>query len=338
MSSVQPILRKSDNGIYAAHWSVDRRSMVKSMKTADPKIARERFARWLLMEGATPPDERTVGQCWEVYVAKHLHDTAAPGTIISAWKFLLSQFETQPASLLRQDQIDAYAAKRRIGALGKFGKSVGDASIRRELQSLLSVLRFNGLKPPVFRLPERSAPRDRWLDKAEIAKMREAAIDLYGRQSRAAIFFEIALATGARKTAICELTWDRVDFQTGIVHFDLPGRRTTKKRRVSVPMSSSLSSYLSEHLRFMGGMSGRSLVVEPPFAAWHVIHRIAQKAGVPHVSPHVLRHTAATHMARRGVPLFLIAKVLGNSVQVVEKTYARHAVGDLRDAVEQIGA
>ena len=37
------------------------------------------------------------------------------------------------------------------------------------------------------------------------------------------------------------------------------------------------------------------------FAAWHAIKRIARKAGLTGVSPHVLRHTAATHMARRGV-------------------------------------
>ncbi len=38
-------------------------------------------------------------------------------------------------------------------------------------------------------------------------------------------------------------------------------------------------------------------------------------------------------MARRGVPLWIIAKVLGNTVATVEKTYAKHAPEDLRAAV-----
>jgi integrase len=49
-----------------------------------------------------------------------------------------------------------------------------------------------------------------------------------------------------------------------------------------------------------------------------------------------MRHTAATHMARRGVPLFIIAKALGNSLQMVEKVYSHHSPDDLRAAVEAI--
>jgi integrase len=41
------------------------------------------------------------------------------------------------------------------------------------------------------------------------------------------------------------------------------------------------------------------------------------------ISPHVLRHTAATHMARRGVSLWMIAKVLGNTTALVERVYAK---------------
>ena len=40
------------------------------------------------------------------------------------------------------------------------------------------------------------------------------------------------------------------------------------------------------------------------------------------ISPHVLRHTAATHMARAGVPLWKIANILGNTLAVTEKVYA----------------
>jgi len=54
------------------------------------------------------------------------------------------------------------------------------------------------------------------------------------------------------------------------------------------------------------------------------------------ISPHVLRHTAATQMARRGVPLYDIAGVLGNSLAMVEKVYAKHCPERLRAAVDRI--
>lgn len=44
--------------------------------------------------------------------------------------------------------------------------------------------------------------------------------------------------------------------------------------------------------------------------AYNPILRIAKAAGVAGVTPNVLRHTAATHMACAGVPLWKIAKVL----------------------------
>ena len=48
-----------------------------------------------------------------------------------------------------------------------------------------------------------------------------------------------------------------------------------------------------------------------------------QKPKSTGISPHVLRHTAATHMARRGVPLWMIANVLGNTLAMTERVYAK---------------
>ena len=41
-------------------------------------------------------------------------------------------------------------------------------------------------------------------------------------------------------------------------------------------------------------------------------------------------------MARRGVSLFLISKILGNTIAVVERTYAKYSPGDLQKAVDLI--
>lgn len=58
------------------------------------------------------------------------------------------------------------------------------------------------------------------------------------------------------------------------------------------------------------------------------------KAGLkPEVTPHTLRHTKATWMARDGVPLWDIAGVLGDSVRTIEKKYAHHSPEFLHNAV-----
>ena len=45
---------------------------------------------------------------------------------------------------------------------------------------------------------------------------------------------------------------------------------------------------------------------------------------------------AALHMARKGVSLWKIAKILGNTLTMVERVYAKHCPDDLRESVGAI--
>jgi integrase len=112
----------------------------------------------------------------------------------------------------------------------------------------------------------------------------------------------------------------------------VPGRKRTKKRRAVVPISQALWPVLQR----MHKERVNDLVLDTESEVGRLLERIAQRAGIADVTPHVLRHTAATHMARRGVPLYFVAKVLGDTIATVERIYAKHAPEDLRGAVDQI--
>lgn len=57
----------------------------------------------------------------------------------------------------------------------------------------------------------------------------------------------------------------------------------------------------------------------------------AGDAGLSEVSPHVLRHTAAIHMAEAGTPMDEIAQYLGHSdSRITAYTYARYSPEHLR--------
>jgi len=192
---------------------------------------------------------------------------------------------------------------------------------------------------PAFDLPEPSEPRDRWLREDELTVLLEAAAaysrERGSRMSRVERFLWLALTTAARVEAICQLTWDRVDFETGVIDFNVPGRKKTKKRRAVVPISTALRPVLE---RMYKERAGEFVMDHDGGGVGDRVRRIAEAAGIKGVTPHVLRHTAATHMARRGVYLWLIAKVLGNSLAMVEKVYAKHCPEDLRPAVDVIYA
>lgn len=179
--------------------------------------------------------------------------------------------------------------------------------------------------------PPTPAPRDRWLTREEAKRLLAACGDFHVR-----VFAALALHTAARSGAILDLTWDRVDLERRRLDY---GQGRGNKRRVrAVPIGDELLALLartrelatSDHVvEFAGGRVGS---VRTGFLA------ACRRAGLAGVTPHVLRHTAATWMAQAGVPMWEIAGMLGNSVEVVARTYAKHSPDHLRHATSAIGA
>jgi integrase len=338
-----PILRQADNGRFYAFWTEGRRSKRTSMGTCEESEARRRFAQWLLVE-KEPDDESanlTCADLWTLYEAKHVETkTASPATLRYSWKNLEQHFGALPISAVTQDVVDRYERARLSGRIGQRSKP---STVRRELNALRGCFGWcadpkraiiTKAQIPAFSLPEEGEARDRWLSLPEIQRLLRAAGELRrgDRLSRGERFLWLALETAARKSAICELTWDRVDFETGVIHYDVPGRRRTKKRRASVPISKALRPVLERAY----SERRNDYVLDNKSEVWKIVSAIAKAAGVAGVSPHVLRHTAATHMARRGVPLWKISGVLGNTLAMVDKVYAKHAPDGLAEAVEAI--
>lgn len=358
-----PTLSPNDKGVYHAWWTEGRRSKRKSMGTADVGVAQMRFAQWLLLRDQVVEEGSetvyTVSDCWTVYKAKHIDagKIAGPETADHNWKVLAPHFGSLMIQQITQNVVDAYVAKRTSGRLGR---CVKPQTCRKELQTLYAAIRFCTVKPnQLFPstiiektvMPEAGEPRDRWLRMAEMKRLLEAAARLRrgSRLSRGERYLWIALEAPARMSAILELTWDRVHFDIGTIEFDVPGRQKTKKRRATVPMSDPLRKVL---LRAYDEREG-DLVMDNQADVWSTIQLIAieakfggmrpkvlrsEKPKATGISPHVIRHTAATHMARNGVPLWKIAKVLGNTLAMVEKVYAKWSPDDPDGTVNRISA
>lgn len=355
-----PILKPNDDGHYYAHWSEDRRSKRKSMGTKDRAVAEARFAQWLLLGGARSVSDGdsptyTVADLWAVYWEKHGQHVASPDSIKFPWKNLEPHFGHLTVPEVSQKAIDSYVHKRTTGRLGLRCKP---QTCRKDLTILMSAIRFCTLKPNALIpasmieavvLPENGEPRDRWLKTEEMQRLLDAAARLRRgpKLSRGERFLWLGLETAARKQAILDLTWDRVDFEAGVIHYDVPGRRKTSKKRAAVPMSKALRPVLERAY----AERENDLVMTNKGAVWATIQLIAIEAGfggtrpkvlrsekpqATGISAHTLRHSAATHMARNGVPLWKISKVLGNSLAVCEKVYAKWAPDDAGGTVDRI--
>ena len=139
-------------------------------------------------------------------------------------------------------------------------RGVSAGSIRRELGGLSTVLRWAAKKKliaavsvPEFELPAAAGPRVKFLDRDQEQWFWDQAM-AWGTSHRAhtplessrrvALFVALGLETAARRGAIYDLTWDRVDLAQGTIDYRVPGRRVTKKRRVLVPISDRLAPVL----------------------------------------------------------------------------------------------
>ncbi|WP_311924681.1 tyrosine-type recombinase/integrase [Microvirga sp. 3-52] len=64
--------------------------------------------------------------------------------------------------------------------------------------------------------------------------------------------------------------------------------------------------------------------------------RACEDAGLEGVTPHTLRHTAATWLMQRGTDLWEAAGFLGMTVETLEKTYGHHHADFQRQAAVNI--
>lgn len=350
-----PYLKQADSGVWYVHWTLNRIGKRVSTRTADQAKAAAFLSDWLRdrnFDHAVGGSTATIAEVWLTYKTYRKMAVGWPSGADLAWKLLDPHFGAVAAKDLSQRLIDDYVAKR---ISGRLGRAVKPQTAAKELSYLIAAVNLCARKNVIpaaysrhYDLPEKGDPRDRWLKTDEIVKLFAAARRLSkgDRLSRGERFLWLALETAGRVQALLDLTWDRVDFETGMISLSVPGRKKTKKRRADVPMSKALRPIL---LRAYEERTG-DLVLDTKLPVWTTLQHIAIEAGLAPkqsirrgakptatgISPHVLRHTAATHMARRGVSLFLISKVLGNSISVCERTYAKYAPGDLQGAVDKI--
>jgi integrase len=124
-----------------------------------------------------------------------------------------------------------------------------------------------------------------------------------------------------------------VDFPRGMIRF---GGARGNKRRNPVPIADALRPYLLEarsgatttHVLEHGGKPISS--IKTGFNA------ACRRAQIQGVTPHTLRHTAATWMVEAGVPTAEVARFLGNTEKMIEKVYGKHSPNYLRSAARAL--
>ncbi len=131
---------------------------------------------------------------------------------------------------------------------------------------------------------------------------------------------QLFYASGLRISEMSSLTTDRINLQQGYV---MPMGKGSKER--VVPMGQSAIGALTEYLdsarpRLAGRRICERLFLSQRGAGitrqrlWEIIKACARAAGIAiNVTPHMLRHSFATHLIERGADLRIVQTMLGHA-------------------------
>jgi integrase len=212
-------------------------------------------------------------------------------------------------------------------------------------------------------LPAKGDPRDKWLTRSDAAKLiwtcwRCREIQTIHRGERQgqkvatdkrplrhlARFILIGLYTGTRAAAIAAASpigtigRSYVDLERGIYYRLKQGDARTRKRQPPAPLPPRLLAHLRRWHRIAPEATHFVTYNGQPVASVKTAFKKAVKlAGLETgISPHTLRHTAATWLMQRGADPWQAAGYLGMSLEVLLNTYGHHHPDYLSDAVEKI--
>lgn len=228
-----------------------------------------------------------------------------------------------------------------------------EGGARRDLEVLRAAVNYYHAEHtldmiPKITLPEKGSPRQRWLDRKEVAKLLRAARSTRQCDHLVRLIL-IGLYTGTRLTAVLNLQWisnttgGHIDLDKGVIYRKAEGERVAhNKRKTPVKIPPRLLTFLRYWkssdttiddegrpvtLRYAVHFKGEKIV--KPHKAFRTIRSVAGLSD--DVTPHVLRHTRATWLAQAGIDAHEAAASLGLTVEEFERTYS-HASPDFQRA------
>ena len=238
---------------------------------------------------------------------------------IRSWIIALVEENLQPRSI-----------NRKMATLRSFYKFL----LKRESISQDPTLRIKALKTP------KSLPH--FVQEKELMQLLDQfpfGADFFGSRDR--LVLELLYATGIRLAELLGLRDEEVDIAASTIR--VLGKRN--KERI-IPLSHSivavLKNYQKEKKNLFGENASPHLVVtdkgEQAYPMF--IYRLVKKylgtfTSTEKQSPHVLRHTFATHLLDKGADLNAVKDLLGHSSLAATQVYTHNSLEKLRKVFEQ---
>ena len=255
--------------------------------------------------------------------------------------FLSDQYELQESGKA------TYAMLRHwVGSLSESG--LAPNSINRKIIAVRSYFRFLQKRRSVSENPARrlrtlktGKPLPQFIEETEMARLIDHRDWDEGFEGlRDLTILELLYGTGMRLSELTRLKVNDVDLYGGTVK--VLGKRN--KERV-IPVTRSLEMLLRKYLdalrkRFACNDNSFLIVTDKgegcyPMFVNRTVKRYIGTASVDRKSPHVLRHTYATHLLDHGADLNAVKDLLGHQSLAATQIYTHTTPGKLKKIFDQ---
>ncbi len=280
-------------------------------------------------------------------ISKEVEEGCAPSTI-KAYRYDLEKF----INLVGDIDLESPVLRQRIRLFLKKLKDLdySKKGISRKIASLRSFFKFLTLnefitknpmatiKSPKIKLEE-SLPK--FLDVSDIEVIFNKLNDWRLFNSRKSLRYYLTVrllySTMARVSELCDIKIRDIDFKNGYIRLKGKGG----KERI-VPVDQKTLELFKEHLNNRISYSSEDyLLVNTrnqklnPRVIQADIKLIKEKCGFPDskiITPHIFRHTGATHLRRSGMDISELQDILGHSSPNTTRIYAKNDITKLKQS------
>lgn len=261
---------------------------------------------------------------------------------LSAYRTDLQQFAMVTGSDRALLQVDASHIEAWAATLVSNGQN--PATIRRKLSSLRTFFAYWTRRGAIARSPFDQVAIElvtwRRLPKYLTAKELGALLRYVRRNAseRDRAIVEVFVATAIRLGELIALNTSDIDLVETRLRIRGKGRRERQAFIVDPKGLSALRSQVKSRVRSTNEalfVNQRGKRLSPQGVA-NIVEGMASAAGLNrHVTPHMLRHTSATLLLRRGADLRIVQEMLGHASITMTQMYTHVANEHLREALER---
>jgi integrase/recombinase XerC len=222
-------------------------------------------------------------------------------------------------------------------------------SVNRKISSLKAYFGFlhkRGFLPenPSKRLQQLKTKKDipHFVKEDEIRKLLdEVEFENSFEGKRDKLLIEIFYGTGMRLAEMIGLK--EIDFNFYDQSLKVLGKRNKERIiPISRPLCHLIKDYLNTKNDHFGGNAAPEIVVTNsgekayPMLIYRIIKKyLYEYSNVDKKSPHVLRHTFATHLLDKGADINAVKEILGHSSLAATQVYTHNSLGKLKKAFDQ---